>query len=118
MIKKILRLLSDCRDADESEEQMVLAGYLIPSRLYDYVGADDVLVDEMVINSLIDVLCSMSEVSCKNKGIELMNYIREKDFETPEIPQIRRFRMSIKEARYYLKDAENLPLQSLLIDLR
>ena len=118
MIRKILRLLSGCRESDESEEQMVLAGYLIPSRLCDYVGTDDVLVDEMVINLLIDVLCSMGEVSCKNKGIELMNYIRGKDFETPEIPQIRRFRMSIKDAQYYLKDVENLPLQSLLIDVR
>ena len=76
MIKQILRLLSSCRELGESEEQMVLAGYLIPSRLYDYVGADDVLVDEMVINSLIDVLCSMSEVSCKNKGIEEWKILR------------------------------------------
>lgn len=116
MIKKFLKFLGGCREVCESDDQIILAGYLMPCKLHKYVGVGELLVDEMVINSWVDILCSMKEEHYKKRGIELMEFISKKNAETPEIPQIRRFRMSIVEAKYYLRDAENLPMQSLLID--
>ena len=116
IIRKILRFFSGYKEICESESKGILAGYLMPHKLHDYEGVGQLLVDEMVINSWIDILRSLQDDSYRERAIELIEFISKRNPETPEIPQLRRFRMSVGEAKYYLHDAKNLPMQSLLIE--
>ena len=96
-------------------KECAVAGYLIPEKMSICADDEIVLVDEAIIINLIEIHLSKSESVYINKGYELMDFLRVNKWETPESTCVKRYRMSIKKAKYFFKGIKAMPIQSLLL---